>query len=323
MTITVGGASLVRAVNRKNTKKNKNVSGAINVKRGKKVNAGKQYVLGDKANKSKKINAKQINAKKINAKKIKAKRKVKIIKKINPRNKWMHYRLFQSNQRLSAHLPHTVLMTSKTLHSMLMKYRMVYIKPTVGAFGKGVMKVEYIKDINGLPFRYQVEEAVYYFTSFSDLMTSIRKHTIKKPYIIQRGVELINYQSRPVDLRIMLQKEDGQYNVVGIACRVAHPDKIITNASGGGEVIPVQRLLTSSRISKGLITIYKMQEVALLASKVLKNKFPQIKEFGVDIGLDKTMKPWIIEINTRPLIRIFEKLGDRDILDRIQRNRNQ
>ncbi|WP_141692548.1 YheC/YheD family protein [Paenibacillus pectinilyticus] len=47
--------------------------------------------------------------------------------------------------------------------------------------------------------------------------------------------------------------------------------------------------------------------------------FPNFSSYGVDIGIDKEMKPWIIEVNTRPDKYIFNALSDKRMFRKIIR----
>jgi Tubulin-tyrosine ligase family len=36
-----------------------------------------------------------------------------------------------------------------------------------------------------------------------------------------------------------------------------------------------------------------------------------MREFGIDVALDQRMKPWILEVNTRPDMTIFNELKNK------------
>ncbi len=46
---------------------------------------------------------------------------------------------------------------------------------------------------------------------------------------------------------------------------------------------------------------------------------PGFKEIGIDIGIDKQMKPWIIEVNSRPDPYIFNSLKNKSMYRKIYR----
>ena len=47
--------------------------------------------------------------------------------------------------------------------------------------------------------------------------------------------------------------------------------------------------------------------------------YPGFKEIGVDIGIDKELKPWVLEVNTAPDPFIFNQLKDKKMFFKVLR----
>jgi hypothetical protein len=88
----------------------------------------------------------------------------------------------------------------------------------------------------------------------------------------------------------------------------------------GGKIMSVKRLL-SSHMSKQAINykVQSLEKMGVRAAKAMRRKFPGVCEIGVDVGMDRTLTPWILEINTSPDPYIFRKLPDSSIFRKIKR----
>lgn len=234
-------------------------------------------------------------------------------------------KVLMKSRKLSGFVPETRLMSPDSLLAMLHKYGMVYIKPCYGSEGRGVMKIEKVRnaDLSGRKgsYRYQLEERIFTFSNFEAAYRSIRKGTNGKSYLVQKGIHLLTYGKRPFDIRLMVQKNlQGFWKVTGAAGRVAHPRKIVTNGSQGGTIYPVEYLLkeyASPRMRRELVK--SMNHIGIAAAKQLYNAYPGVREIGLDIALDRQLKPWILEANTMPDPCPFTKLKDKSMLHTIIR----
>src|SRR4051812_28845538 len=54
-----------------------------------------------------------------------------------------------ADHKLREYIPLTHMLTKESLQTMLLRYGMVYVKPKVGALGRGVMKAEMSKGSEG------------------------------------------------------------------------------------------------------------------------------------------------------------------------------
>jgi hypothetical protein len=160
------------------------------------------------------------------------------IKYFNPSflNKWKVHTLLNQNRELHPYLPETLILNQANLSYMLSKYNMLYLKPSNGSLGWGIIKVR--KNEKGtLSFsfarrrRYRSEAE-----NAADLMIKTSKFRKNKPYIVQQGISLAKYKGNHFDIRIIYQKNgSGEWQVSKKFIRVAAPGSAISNLSGGGQ----------------------------------------------------------------------------------------
>ncbi|TYP76622.1 YheC/YheD family protein [Paenibacillus methanolicus] len=222
------------------------------------------------------------------------------------------------DRELAQYVPKTVPMSSKGLASMLTQYGMVYIKPTIGALGIGVMRVERFGNEG---YRYQSGKAKYAFSSFASMYASIRRRVGAKPYLVQRGIYLLKHLDRPFDFRVMVQRNPrGQWECTGTVARLAHPKKIVTNGSQGGTIYPSAQLLRyAAGTKKAAQVIRRMESISLQTARLLSKSDPTLHVFGLDIAIDRQLRPWMLEVNTNPDPCPFTKVQDASMLRKILR----
>jgi len=237
-------------------------------------------------------------------------------------SKWLKTNALLSHSEIRQYIPMTQRLTSRNLSSMLAKYEMVYIKPERGTYGNGVIRAEVLKQgVN--KYQYQIEMNKRTFKDYSSFFQSLKKVTKKRSYLVQMGIHLLKYQKRRFDVRVMVQlNPKGVWETTGIIGRVAHPGKIVTNYHSGGQLVNIEKLLSSHlSLNEQKSVIEKMSKLGVMIAKQLRQKYPDYRQIGVDVGLDVTMKPWIIEVNTNPDPYIFKKLADKSVFRKVMRYR--
>ncbi|MFD0694405.1 YheC/YheD family protein [Paenibacillus sp. GCM10027628] len=230
-------------------------------------------------------------------------------------SKLVKTRLLLHNRELAKHIPTTRPFSRNRLYAMLKRYGMVYVKPDRGSLGIGVMRVEKKEDA----FQYQSGRRALIFKTFHDLFQSIQRRIGHKPYLIQKGIHVLRHEERPFDFRVMIQKNPkGKWECTGTAGRVAHPRKAVTNGSQGGTIFSAIDLIEpEAGKEKTDDLIRKMHHLARLTAAQFSRTYPAMNELGLDIAVDSSLTPWILEVNTCPDPCPFTKLEDKAIIKKI------
>lgn len=240
-------------------------------------------------------------------------------------DKWAKTKALWADRMLRKHIPLTKRMTMASLRSMLRQYGMVYIKPSHGSRGRGVMRVERMKTRKAgklkTSFAYQLGVRRAVFSTCESAYRSILRETKGETYIVQKGIYLIKHRGRPFDIRLVVQRAPrGGWEATATISRVAHPRKIVTNGSQGGTIYPTASLLSSySNAAKRTSLLKQMDRLGIATAKRLRRTYPGIVEIGLDFAIDRKLKPWILEVNTAPDMCPFALLSDQTMIRKIIR----
>jgi glutathione synthase/RimK-type ligase-like ATP-grasp enzyme len=203
---------------------------------------------------------------------------------------------------------------------MLKQHNTVFIKPDKGSGGYGIIR---IRKIDG--YRFEVSKGTKKsLVSRKNLSSYIRKITRpSSSYLVQQGIQLARYRGHPFDFRIYMQKPRNSWVVSGKVTRVAAPGRFLTNYHQGAKPVTVPEVLRSvlNNNKKVAGVIQQIDQLSMATARILDDKFPGIRELGIDIAMEKSGKLWILEANTRPGSATFRLLSDKTMYDRIQKNR--
>lgn len=263
-------------------------------------------------------------------------------------SKWAKTKVILQNRQLSVFIPETRKYSLEDLMELLDIYGTVYVKPDRGTYGSGVMRVErrlvHLSPSEQPPdygytgteeddgeteataapklmyiLRYAKDAEVY--NTPEELDAALSSLIKGRMYLIQQGIDLLKYQGRPFDLRVLTQKNlQGAWETTGLLGRVAAPHKVITNYHSGGSIVPVEDLFRQHMApDERTATIQQLKSLGVRIGEQLETAYPGLKELGLDVAMDQHHDLWLLEVNTLPSIIVFKKFQNQAIYRRIQR----
>ena len=102
-------------------------------------------------------------------------------------SKWIKTKVLLLNKELRKFVPETRIYSQTNLLHMLIKHKMVYVKPINGSFGQGVIRVE-----KNDKYRFQAGKVAKSFGTFQGLFAALNKAKLNRSYLVQQGIHLLN-----------------------------------------------------------------------------------------------------------------------------------
>lgn len=212
------------------------------------------------------------------------------------------HKLLWDNKYLRSYLPVSVPATSSGLQQMMELYSDLILKPVRGSVGHGIIRLR--KGTKGWEIiHYSLRQKSWIKARLypGDLPKWLEKLLARTPYFIQERIPLLEYNNRPLDLRVTVQKGiNGTWNVTGLFAKVAPSNSFISNIAKGGTAYPAPVLLGNllpAPIVAGVLAHVK--SLSLSIASELSANLPQLADLGLDIGLTDNGRPYFIECNGR------------------------
>jgi glutathione synthase/RimK-type ligase-like ATP-grasp enzyme len=208
--------------------------------------------------------------------------------------------LLAKDSSIFKHIPHTLKATTANIKEMMSRYNSLILKPNLGAVGRGVLKLERVKDkwcfSYTLRKRHKQIRRQIYFQSKLPLI--LRKHIRKSYYIVQERINLATYQNSPFDIRVAVQRnKKGEWEPTAFITKVAGNGHYITNVTQGGTTYPLKTILEEHAELNHEKVTQDISDFTIRVANYLSQYLPHIGCLGMDIGLTKDGTPYFIEVN--------------------------
>jgi glutathione synthase/RimK-type ligase-like ATP-grasp enzyme len=219
-------------------------------------------------------------------------------------DKWELHNFIYSFPHLRPYVPETLFLSSESdLKYMLTNYDTVFLKPTNGSQGRSIYKISNSESGYFIDTSQNKNTNPLEISNIPQLFKKIKRKITNRPYIIQRGITLLDFENRSFDIRVLCHQTDElHWKVTHHIARVSQPEMIVSNIAQGGELQPLDVvLLTSFDLKKSKHIKKFIMELCIDICTSLNGVLSGIyAEFGIDIGIDEEGRPWIIEVNTKP-----------------------
>ncbi|OIK12383.1 hypothetical protein BIV60_16435 [Bacillus sp. MUM 116] len=219
-------------------------------------------------------------------------------------SKWDVYEQLIQENLLHSYIPDTKIFTKENLEEFTQKYEMVFIKPIHGSQGKNILRL--IRDQNGFNLKTSINSIsnkILTAESIEKMYKQLKKLQGNRIYIIQQGIHLMLNKNCPMDFRALCHKNlKNQWSVTSLIARISHEDEFVSNISRGGTIMkPHQALSENLEKEKAAEIILQMKKLSIETATTISTYSPGITgELGIDIGVDKEGKLWLIEVNSKP-----------------------
>ncbi|MEN9405959.1 MAG: hypothetical protein RLZ12_243 [Bacillota bacterium] len=216
-------------------------------------------------------------------------------------NKLEVFEAFSSSNFTRKLLPETARLTKKVLYQYLADYDVLYLKPSRGSLGRGIMKVTC--EAGGWFLKWLVNDTVKnkFFTSRKLLALFITRKTKKNCYLVQQGIDLAAIEGQAFDFRILVQRRpDFTWQVTTLVARVSKKGCVVSNVARGATVLSAKEALQQAELLSRCSTQDLKQtslKIMQVFDKVMAGHFAEI---GIDLAVDKKGKIWLLELNAKP-----------------------
>ena len=231
--------------------------------------------------------------------------------------KWEVQQILSKNSKIQAYLPRTEIYKGLQQLFLWLNQYPVVLKPVGGSHGKGVIKISKENKQFEVIGRTATNDKIRYtFPTYPSFSKWINQFIYRKNYLIQQYLDLTTNDSKPYDIRILIQKnKEGVWEETGMAARLGDKDTITSNLHGGGTVTsPYHILQIEHGDKKANELLQKLDHLSKYIPPYLEKYHGALFELGLDVGVDKQGNVWIIEVNSKPGRSVFTLLNNQALV---------
>ncbi|OEF95565.1 YheC/YheD family protein [Desulfuribacillus alkaliarsenatis] len=229
----------------------------------------------------------------------------KTIKKINSLHylgKWQLYKALSKYSFIKPYLPETIEYKELAdITCMLERYSLLFIKSFYGSRGREIITIEKSDQYKVTYYDNNLGLKALHLESLQEVLTLLETLILPdKRYLIQQGINLLHYENRPTDIRVLTQKNSaGEWEAVYRHVNIAGENSYITTLDS--DDMYYQDYYEHFRSHSALLpTQTQINQVAIEISQIIERELGPMAEMGLDIAIDKDYQIWFIEANSKP-----------------------
>jgi hypothetical protein len=210
------------------------------------------------------------------------------------------------SRAVAGHVPETVTVRSLAqLEAMCARHASVFVKPSRGSLGRGILRVTRLADGH-----YRLDRTArgdvtlsQTYGSLSACMQAIRPIVARATYIAQRGIALLHDRGRPVDFRTLVYASGPRrsWQAISAVARIGAADQFVSNAARGGKVLSAAPYLRKTHRYLPRDTYRRLRHTAARIAQATASAAPGLYlELGIDLAIDRAGHIWLLEVNAKP-----------------------
>lgn len=227
-------------------------------------------------------------------------------------DKWRMHVALSKSERLRRYLPDTALYQGVAdLEQFLSKYGVVYMKPVGGSLGLGIIRVH--RTSGGYVASFQPGETLLIrrAPTIRGIARIVDRLTSRSTFIIQQGLPLARWRGRVFDVRILMQRTTGgEWALTKMFSRIAPAGSFTANLSRGGEGCRIDLLLRRVYGRYHTVIQRNLHAAGFEMAREIEEIVPgTVGELGLDLGIDRQGRIWLIEVNSKPFLQMTREAG--------------
>ena len=234
-------------------------------------------------------------------------------------DKWQVHEWLSTEPSLRAHLPKTALLrNARTLGDFLDRHEVVFVKPIHGSLGVGIIRARRAPDGWQATLKPKSGPLTDFAAkSAAGLYDQFRWRVAKRRCIVQEGLNLIQWNGRPVDVRAIVQKDkSGAWRRTKLYARVAARGEFVSNLATGGEALPLSIIGEAGRRLNMAAVKREITRLTAEIPAVMERESERLLgELGVDLGVDAAGRVFVIEVNSKPWKTPLTEKGSQKLVD--------
>jgi glutathione synthase/RimK-type ligase-like ATP-grasp enzyme len=242
-------------------------------------------------------------------------------------NKWSVYQCLRRVPGLEKFLPPTGLLSDPRVTLRWLDCEpAVFIKPLAGAQGRNTYRL-WRTDDGGLAAAGRDSRngiVRLRFDGEAAMLRWLARLTERRKYLVQPFLRLYTREARApetaqaFDVRALVQKGGrGRWRLTGLAVRQGQPGSLTSNLHGGGRAVAARSFLArhyGDEATAGLVKT--MERLSAEIPPILESHYGRLIELGIDFGVDRGGRVWILEVNSKPGRSAFTRTADHEARDR-------